>query len=139
MLARLTVAVAAACAVLLLLWGRSGPTEQLFVTPAMVKSVPTLPRAQSVMAGGAGNGDKPKTPRKKGFKAPAWMRQCEYAWDCDAPMECCEFAGASFCCRGGIGVPSFVPQPQLIPIPVPVPSPQRYPPPGGGYPGNYPY
>jgi hypothetical protein len=74
-------------------------------------------------------------PQKKKRKAPAFMRQCEYAWDCEANMECCEFAGASFCCRGGVGIPLFdnlrpQPQPQLIPIPVP-----KYP---QGYPGRYP-
>merc|ERR1719453_697525 len=54
---------------------------------------------------------------EKKMKLPAWMRQCEYSWDCDHPMECCEFVGASFCCAGGIGIPSFSPQPVPIPIP----------------------
>jgi hypothetical protein len=145
MLARATVAVAAAFAALLLLLARSGASadERLFVASPRVPTVAVQrPPAVSVVADG--NAEKPK-PRKKekGFKAPAWMRQCEYAWDCFDGLECCEFAGASFCCRGGVGVPAFIPQPQpqLIPIPVPVPSPgyPRYPGggstgPGGGYP-----
>jgi hypothetical protein len=136
-----TVAAAAVFAVLLLLWGRSDATEQLFVAPARVPSTPVLPRAAPPLVMGAeSDGEKPKTRKKGGFKAPAWMRQCEYAWDCDSPLQCCEFAGASFCCRGGVGIPSWSPQPQLIPIPVPVPTPgfpPGYPPNNGGYPRGY--
>jgi hypothetical protein len=90
-----------------------------------------------VVATASDKGDKPKAKRKKERKAPAWMRQCEYSWDCEANMECCEFAGASFCCKGGVGIPLFdrlrpKPQPQMIPIPV---TPPQYP---QGYPGRYP-
>jgi hypothetical protein len=138
MLVRATLAVAAFLAAILLLWGRSGESEQLFAPIARLPAGPVRPRIPPVALAENVGGDKPKTPRKKGFKAPGWMRQCEYAWDCDSPMQCCEFAGASFCCRGGIGIPAFAPQPQMIPIPVPVPSPSPgYP--QGGYPGRYPY
>jgi len=107
----------------------------------------STPRVPPVVARAADEGDasaspKQANPRKKERKAPAFLRQCEYAWDCEAPMECCEFGGASFCCRGGVGQlvdnlldnfrPQPQPQPQMIPIPVPVP---KYP---QGYPGRYP-
>ena len=74
---------------------------------------------------------KKKTPRAKLLPGT-----CENMWDCDSPMQCCDFVLFKMCCNGGVGIPAF--QPSLVPIPIPVER-DPYPPPpqnGGGYPGN---
>ena len=56
---------------------------------------------------------------------------CENMWDCDSPMQCCDFVLFKMCCNGGVGIPAF--QPALVPIPIPVerdPYPNQPPPPG---------
>jgi hypothetical protein len=83
---------------------------------------------------------KKKAPSKqKKQKRKLLPGQCEGMWDCDSPMECCDFVMFKMCCRGGVGIPAFLePQPVLVPIPVPV---ERGPPgmPGGGGGGVPPY
>ena len=83
---------------------------------------------------------KTKAPRKeKKQKRKLLPGQCEGMWDCDSPMECCDFVMFKMCCRGGVGIPAFLePQPSLVPIPIPV---ERGPPgmPGGGGGGVPPY
>jgi len=84
---------------------------------------------------------KKKAPRAKEKKQKRKLLpgQCEGMWDCDSPMECCDFVMFKMCCRGGVGIPAFLePQPSLVPIPIPV---ERGPPgmPGGGGGGVPPY
>ena len=83
---------------------------------------------------------KKKAPSKqKKQKRKLLPGQCEGMWDCDSPMECCDFVMFKMCCRGGVGIPAFLePQPSLVPIPIPV---ERGPPgmPGGGGGGVPPY
>jgi hypothetical protein len=83
---------------------------------------------------------KKKAPSKqKKQKRKLLPGQCEGMWDCDSPMECCDFVMFKMCCRGGVGIPTFLePQPSLVPIPIPV---ERGPPgmPGGGGGGVPPY
>ena len=84
---------------------------------------------------------KTKAPRSKEKKQKRKLLpgQCEGMWDCDSPMECCDFVMFKMCCRGGVGIPAFLePQPSLVPIPIPV---ERGPPgrPGGGGGGVPPY
>ena len=84
---------------------------------------------------------KTKAPRAKEKKQKRKLLpgQCEGMWDCDSPMECCDFVMFKMCCRGGVGIPAFLePQPSLVPIPIPV---ERGPPgmPGGGGGGVPPY
>mmetsp|Transcript_14184 Transcript_14184/g.42281 ORF Transcript_14184/g.42281 Transcript_14184/m.42281 type:complete len:356 (+) Transcript_14184:142-1209(+) len=62
--------------------------------------------------------DKPKKQERKP-KAKLLPGSCENMWDCESPMECCDFVMFKMCCRGGVGIPAF--QPQAIPIPIPVP------------------
>ena len=95
----------------------------------------------------ASDGESSEEPPKK-TKAPSKQKkqkrkllpgQCEGMWDCDSPMECCDFVMFKMCCRGGVGIPAFLePQPSLVPIPIPV---ERGPPgmPGGGGGGVPPY
>jgi len=84
---------------------------------------------------------KKKAPRNKEKKQKRKLLpgQCEGMWDCDSPMECCDFVMFKMCCRGGLGIPAFLePAPVLVPIPVPV---ERGPPgmPGGRGGGVPPY
>jgi hypothetical protein len=136
MLYRISLAFAAFCAVPLFLRGWSHGPGHLVFASTRIPATPVRLFAPPVIFGTAGSGAEKsggddKAKKKPFFKMPAFMRQCEYSWDCDSPMECCEVAGASFCCRGGVGVPSFRPVPQLIPIPIDPPGPS------GGYPQGY--
>jgi len=76
----------------------------------------------------------PKKPRAAEKKKRRKLRPgaCENMWDCDSPMECCDFVMFKMCCRGGVGIPAFM-QPALVPIPIPVedrfPNPPPRPPP----------
>ncbi len=82
---------------------------------------------------------KPRAAKEKKQKRKLLPGQCEGMWDCDSPMECCDFVMFKMCCRGGVGIPAFLePQPSLVPIPIPV---ERGPPgmPGGGGGGVPPY
>ena len=47
---------------------------------------------------------------------------CEYIWDCEAPMDCCDFILFKTCCSNGLKIPNLLPnEPELIPIPIPIP------------------
>ncbi len=59
------------------------------------------------------------------IQQPMSIQQCEYVWDCDN-MECCDFILFKICCSNGIHVPSFYPEPNLVPIPIPV-EPNKHP------------
>uniref|UniRef100_A0A7S3JV21 Uncharacterized protein n=1 Tax=Aureoumbra lagunensis TaxID=44058 RepID=A0A7S3JV21_9STRA len=93
----------------------------------------------AVVAEDTSKKNKPKStgtqskPRQKG----GLLAKCEYMWDCEAPLNCCDFIAVKVCCGGGQGIPAFLQppaQPRAIPIPVPVdPYPgqrPRNPPPG---------
>ena len=54
---------------------------------------------------------------------------CDNSWDCDSPMQCCDFVLFKVCCNEGMGNP--VSEPRLVPIPIPV---EDFP----GYPPRYP-
>ena len=68
-----------------------------------------------------------ETKQKGGF-----MAKCEFMWDCEYPLECCDFVIGKACCGGGEGIPAFLrgfgdqqdTSPVPIPIPVPVGPPQ---------------
>ena len=108
------------------------------------ESSETAADALVVMSASDGESEAPppkkKAPRKeKKQKRKLLPGQCEGMWDCDSPMECCDFVMFKMCCRGGLGIPAFLePAPVLVPIPVPV---ERGPPgmPGGGAGGRPPY
>lgn len=72
--------------------------------------------------------------RKPTPKSKLLPGTCENMWDCDSPMQCCDFVMFKMCCNGGFGIPAF--QPEMIPIPIPVerdPYPNQPPAPNGGY------
>jgi len=108
------------------------------------ESSETAADALVVMSASDGESEAPppkkKAPRKeKKQKRKLLPGQCEGMWDCDSPMECCDFVMFKMCCRGGLGIPAFLePAPVLVPIPVPV---ERGPPgmPGGRGGGVPPY
>ena len=55
-----------------------------------------------VFRGAAGEKKAPRSKEKK-QKRKLLPGQCEGMWDCDSPMECCDFADVR--CRGGVGIP----------------------------------
>ena len=118
--------------------------DALVLMSAMSASSDVAQDAPVVMSASDGESEAPppkkKAPRKeKKQKRKLLPGQCEGMWDCDSPMECCDFVMFKMCCRGGLGIPAFVePAPVLVPIPVPV---ERGPPgmPGGGRGGVPPY
>lgn len=61
------------------------------------------------------NGGEPKPANKGGF-----LGKCEYMWDCEFPLECCNWGIVKVCCGGGGGV--TIP---LSPVPIPIPVPAR--------------
>ena len=63
--------------------------------------------------------------RESPLEEPVSLQTCEYVWDCDAPMECCDFVLFKACCANGMRVPRY--NPELIPIPIPVPVEPRPP------------
>ncbi|KAH8050767.1 DUF2358-containing protein [Aureococcus anophagefferens] len=72
-----------------------------------------------------------KNLKKKSPLGKLMPGTCENMWDCDSPMQCCDFVLFKMCCNGGVGIPAF--QPALVPIPIPVerePYPNQPPPPG---------
>jgi len=73
--------------------------------------------------------------RKKTPKQKLLPGTCENMWDCESPMQCCDFLFVKICCNGGIGTPVWQPQQgRLVPIPIPVErSPGE-----GGFPGGGP-
>ena len=119
--------------------------DALVLMSAMSASSDVAQDAPVVMSASDGESEAPppskkKAPRKeKKQKRKLLPGQCEGMWDCDSPMECCDFVMFKMCCRGGLGIPAFLePAPVLVPIPVPV---ERGPPgmPGGGAGGRPPY
>merc|ERR1712147_526137 len=75
--------------------------------------------------------DRSKNLKKKSPLGKLKPGTCENMWDCDSPMQCCDFVLFKMCCNGGVGIPAF--QPALVPIPIPVerdPYPNQPPPPG---------
>ena len=44
---------------------------------------------------------------------------CEYIWDCESPMNCCDFIFTKVCCADGYKDPTYIPE--LVPIPIPIP------------------
>ena len=47
------------------------------------------------------------------------IQTCEYIWDCESPMDCCDFIFLKTCCTNGGSIPNYVPN-KPIPIPIPV-------------------
>ena len=75
--------------------------------------------------------ERSKNLKKKSPLGKLKPGTCENMWDCDSPMQCCDFVLFKMCCNGGVGIPAF--QPALVPIPIPVerdPYPNQPPPPG---------
>ncbi|CAH0377714.1 unnamed protein product [Pelagomonas calceolata] len=120
--------------------------DALVLMSAMSASSDVAQDAPLVMSASDGESEAPppskkKAPRNKEKKQKRKLLpgQCEGMWDCDSPMECCDFVMFKMCCRGGLGIPAFLePAPVLVPIPVPV---ERGPPgmPGGRGGGVPPY
>jgi len=118
--------------------------DALVVMSAMSASSDVAQDAPVVMSASDGESEAPPPKKKASRKEKKQKRkllpgQCEGMWDCDSPMECCDFVMFKMCCRGGLGIPAFLePAPVLVPIPVPV---ERGPPgmPGGGRGGVPPY
>ncbi|KAJ1457982.1 hypothetical protein M885DRAFT_514526 [Pelagophyceae sp. CCMP2097] len=71
--------------------------------------------------------DKEKSPvkvrkaRKEKNPIARALDTCENIWDCDSPMQCCDFVVLKMCCNGKIGIPAFMPMPKPVPIPIPIP------------------
>ena len=120
--------------------------DALVLMSAMSASSDVAQDAPVVMSASDGESEapppkktKPRAAKEKKQKRKLLPGQCEGMWDCDSPMECCDFVMFKMCCRGGLGIPAFLePAPVLVPIPVPV---ERGPPgmPGGGRGGVPPY
>ena len=53
------------------------------------------------------------------------VKTCEYIWDCESPMDCCDFIFLKTCCSKGAGIPNYVPN-EPIPIPIPVEEPVKF-------------
>lgn len=67
--------------------------------------------------------EPPHNNEKGGFGS-----RCEYIWDCESPLQCCDLVLSKVCCNGGVGVPTFLQppvEPRAIPIPVESAYPQR--------------
>ena len=51
------------------------------------------------------------------------LSNCENIWDCESPMDCCDFIALKMCCNGKLGIPiPGTEPPELIPIPIPIPD-----------------
>jgi len=116
--------------------GASSPTEDpvpaALAAPADVAPADVLYAAADGGAlGGSGGGKDPEKgadtkrrtkPKEKG----GFMAKCEFVWDCEFPLECCDFVVGKACCGGGEGIPAFLrgigghQSPAPLPIPVPV-------------------
>lgn len=57
--------------------------------------------------------EPPESEDKGGFGS-----RCEYIWDCERPLQCCDLLVAKMCCGGDLGVPAFMPQLQPVPVTV---------------------
>jgi len=89
--------------------------------------VAVVPYAPPVIFQTASEVNKPEKKAKKVAEKKekgGFMSKCEYMWDCEYPLECCDLIVGKACCGGGEGIPAFLrglPQsPKPVPIPVPV-------------------
>lgn len=52
------------------------------------------------------------------------LQTCEYIWDCESPLDCCDFIFSKICCSKGVKIPNYIPN-EPIPIPIPVEEPVK--------------
>ena len=48
------------------------------------------------------------------------LQTCEFIWDCESPLDCCDFIFSKICCSKGVKIPNYIPN---EPIPIPIEEP----------------